>query len=409
MLNDCGLVDLECKGPRFTWRNNRTEGGFIMERIDLAFANLEWREKFDTALVFVEAAIGSDHNPLVLNTNFSLNKVRKPFRFESFWTTEEECHRIISAAWDKVVEGPDMLCLCKKLRGCKENLKVWHKENFEDMRIKIAFLKEQVDVIQKENDKGFNPDNYINEKILITKLEDLWQKEAMMWHQRSRVNWLKMGDKNTRFFHLTTVHRRQRNQVAKLKDGNGVWQTEQDCIADIIKGHFQKLYSPPQNRNVEEVISLVEPVVSNEMNHALTRPISREEVKEAAFQMGPLKAPGSDGFPGLFYQKYWDVVGEDVFRAAKDFFEGGYLLKELNHTNVTLIPKVPNPETMSHFRPISLCRFNYKILSKVMANRLQPFMHGIITEQQSAFIPGRQIHDNIIIAHEAKPLERMVQ
>lgn len=128
MLNDCGLVDLECKGPRFTWRNNRTEGGFIMERIDLAFANLEWREKFDTALVFVEAAIGSDHNPLVLNTNFSLNKVRKPFRFESFWTTEEECHRIISTAWDKVVEGPDMLRLCKKLRGCKENLKVWQGE-----------------------------------------------------------------------------------------------------------------------------------------------------------------------------------------------------------------------------------------------------------------------------------------
>lgn len=103
MLNDCGLVDLGCKGPRFTWRNNRTEGGFIMERIDLAFANMEWREKFDTALVFVEAAIGSDHNPLVLNTNYSLNKVRKPFRFESFWTTEEECRRIISEAWEKVV------------------------------------------------------------------------------------------------------------------------------------------------------------------------------------------------------------------------------------------------------------------------------------------------------------------
>lgn len=92
--------------------------------------------------MFVEAAIGSDHNLLVLNMNFSLNKVRKPFRFKSFWTTEEECHCIISATWEKVVEGPDMLRLCKKLRWCKENLRVWHKENFEDMRIKIAFLKE---------------------------------------------------------------------------------------------------------------------------------------------------------------------------------------------------------------------------------------------------------------------------
>ncbi|KAF7135807.1 hypothetical protein RHSIM_Rhsim08G0119400 [Rhododendron simsii] len=226
ILNDCGLVDLECKGPRFTWRNNRNADGFIMERIDLAFANLEWREKFDTALVFVETAIGSDHSPLVLNTKFSLNMVRKPFRFESFWTTEEECQRIISESWLKVVEGSNMLRLCKKLRGCKENLKIWHKENFEDMKLKIVALKDQLVGLQKDNKKGFNPDNYVNEKVLITTLGDLWQKESMLWHQRSRVNWLKMGDKNTHFFHLTTIHRRQRNQVTKLKDENGAWQTE---------------------------------------------------------------------------------------------------------------------------------------------------------------------------------------
>lgn len=254
--------------------------------------------------------------------------------------------------------------------------------------------------IQNENENGFNVDNYIKEKVLITKLEDLWQKEAMFWHQRSRVNWLKMGDKNTRFFHLSTVHRRQRNQVAKLKDENGIWQVDKEYIAGIIKGHFEKLYSPPPTRDTEAIISLVDTVVSSEMNTALTKPVTREEVKAATFQMGALKAPGSDGFPGLFYQKYWHVVGEDVFNAARNFFEGGYLLKEMNHTNVTLIPKVTNPESMGQFRPISLCRSNYKIFSKIMANRLQPFIHNIITEQQSAFIPGRQIHDNIIVAHE---------
>ncbi|KAG5528802.1 hypothetical protein RHGRI_029458 [Rhododendron griersonianum] len=75
MLNDCGLVDLEFKGPKFTWRNNRAAGDLIMERIDMAFANANWREEFDQAIVFVEAAIGSDHNPLILNTSFPLNKV----------------------------------------------------------------------------------------------------------------------------------------------------------------------------------------------------------------------------------------------------------------------------------------------------------------------------------------------
>ncbi|KAG5562535.1 hypothetical protein RHGRI_005311 [Rhododendron griersonianum] len=63
----------------------------------------------------------------------------------------------------------------------------------------------------------------------MTKLGDLRQKESMFWHQRSRVNWLKLGDKNTRFFfHLTTVHRRQRNQVVKLRDDSGAWQNERE-------------------------------------------------------------------------------------------------------------------------------------------------------------------------------------
>lgn len=98
MLNDCGLVDLEFKGPKFTWRNNRSAENLIMERIDLAFANAKWREEFDQAMVFVEAAVGSDHNPLILNTSFPLNRVGKPFRFESFWTTEESCKPVIEEA-----------------------------------------------------------------------------------------------------------------------------------------------------------------------------------------------------------------------------------------------------------------------------------------------------------------------
>ncbi|KAF7151724.1 hypothetical protein RHSIM_Rhsim02G0238700 [Rhododendron simsii] len=130
-----------------------------------------------------------------------------------------------------------------------------------------------------------------------------------------------MGDKNTRFFHLTTTHRRQRNQVVKLRDEGGIWQNEKESIAGIIKGHFQRLYQPPPKRDFEDIISLVDSVVTPEMNAALTRTITRKEVKEAVYQMGPLKAPGSDRFPGLFYQKYWSIVGEDVFKAAQEFFE----------------------------------------------------------------------------------------
>ncbi|XP_058201480.1 uncharacterized protein LOC131316197 [Rhododendron vialii] len=292
------------------------------------------------------------------------------------------------------------LAMCKKLRGCKDLLKEWDRANFGDLCLRIVGIKEQLLDVQKQLGNGNNPDFRALEKELIRKLEDLWQKNAMFWHQRSRVKWLQMGDKNSRFFHLTTIQRRQRNQIVRLKDNDGVWHSENKEIAGIIKNHFQSLYDTPPARDFGDLLSLIEPIITPEMNACLVKEVSLDEVGAAVFAMGPLKAPGSDGFPGLFYQTYWDVVGDVVFEAVQNFFQNGVLLREVNHSNVTLIPKVANPETISQFRPISLCRFVHKIISRILTTRLQTLMGSIISEQQSAFITGRQVHDNIIVAHE---------
>ncbi|KAG5527030.1 hypothetical protein RHGRI_028084 [Rhododendron griersonianum] len=358
MISDCGLVDLEFKGPKFTWRNNREEESFIMERIDMAFADSKWRELHEHAMVFV------------------------------------------TDAWNQQQVGLPMLKVCKKLRACKEGLKDWSRRKFGVLKLRIEDTKEQLLVVQKQLSQGFNHELVAEERGLTRCLEDLWQKEAMYWHQRSRIKWLQMGDRNSRFFHLSTIHRRQRNQILKLKDKEGNWKSEPKEVAGIIKLHFQELYEGPGDREYEDLISLIDPIISPECNASLVRNVTKEEVKMAVFEMGPLKAPGSDGFPGLFYQHYWEIVGDEVFQAVQRFFQEGVLLKEVSHTNVTLIPKVPNPESMNQLRPISLCRFIYKVVSKVLTNRLQPFIPGIISEQQSAFIHGRQIQDNIIVAHE---------
>ncbi|KAG5537913.1 hypothetical protein RHGRI_025114 [Rhododendron griersonianum] len=207
MISSCGLVDLEFKGPKFTWRNNRRDDAFIMERIDMAFANADWREMHEHAMVLVEAAIGSDHNPLILNTTPTPNKVGKPFKFESFWVTDEECKRVVSDSWKHDNERSKMFAVCKKLRGCKDNLKAWSRGKFGNLRLKIATIKEQLLDIQKRLEQGFNLDCEAKEKRLLSELEDLWQKDAMFWHQRSRIKWLQMGDKNSHFFHLSTIQR----------------------------------------------------------------------------------------------------------------------------------------------------------------------------------------------------------
>ena len=118
------------------------------------------------------------------------------------------------------------------------------------------------------------------------------------------------------------------------------------------------------------------------------------------FQLGPHKAPGLDGIPAFFYQEYWSTVKSDVINIVQAFFHSGSLFRSLNHTFITLIPKVTYPKEVTHFRPISLCNVLYKIISKILVNRLKPLMDKLITPFQNAFIKGRNISDNILIAHE---------
>jgi hypothetical protein len=104
--------------------------------------------------------------------------------------------------------------------------------------------------------------------------------------------------------------------------------------------------------------------------------------------MFPLKAPGPDGFPAQFFQKHWDVCGGEVTRAVLRILRGEESPECINKTFIVLILKVATPEELGQFCPISLCNVVYKIASKVLANRLKLFLPEIISEEQSAFVPG---------------------
>ena len=116
--------------------------------------------------------------------------------------------------------------------------------------------------------------------------------------------------------------------------------------------------------------------------------------------MVPLKASGPDRMPPIFYQTFWLDIGMVFYDIVLSCLNSGTFLRSINHTFITLIPKVANPKTVAQFRPISLCNVIYKLLSKVLVNRLKPILNSIILEAQSAFIVDRVITDNILIAFE---------
>ncbi|XP_026378163.1 uncharacterized protein LOC113272559 [Papaver somniferum] len=170
--------------------------------------------------------------------------------------------------------------------------------------------------------------------------------------------------------------------------------------------NLEELYWKDKSREQfqDEILADLPVKFSVEDNASLNLPLTLEEIKNVVFQMGVGgwgKAFGPDGFTCLFYQKHWDIVGEAVVDMTQTFFKTGNIAKVFNHTNIALIPKVPLVELVTQYRPIVLCNFIYKILSKTLANRLKPFMNNIISQNQSDFIPKRSISDNIFLANEA--------
>ncbi|GKA14481.1 putative RNA-directed DNA polymerase [Tanacetum coccineum] len=132
----------------------------------------------------------------------------------------------------------------------------------------------------------------------------------------------------------------------------------------------------------------------------MIRDVNDDEIRTAMFLIGNDKAPGPNGLTFVFFKKAWDVVGNDVCKAVQFFFSNGKLLQEVNHTILTLLPKASTPSRVNDYRLISCCNVIYKCISKIITNRIKDGLDDVVSQNQSAFIPGRSISDNILLTQE---------
>ena len=190
------------------------------------------------------------------------------------------------------------------------------------------------------------------------------------------------------------------NTIMGLRNEQGVWQMNPDDIKHIAEDYFLNLFATSSLDSIAEVVQQVDQVVSPLMNEGLLQPFSMEEIHHALFQISPSKSPGPDGMTALFFKKYWNIVGSDISHVVLDFLTSRRMLGCINFTHIALIPKVKAPNCMSEFRPISLCKVLYKIISKVLVNIMKSILPCVILDSQNAFVPSRLITDNMMISFE---------
>jgi len=285
--------------------------------------------------------------------------------------------------------------IMKKIQNCKRVISIWKKSTRTNSEVLIKELHDKIE------------ENYADDSASLEELRDLkkrlgeaYTKEEFFWYQKSRQNWLALGDKNTKYFHASTKQRRAKNKILGILDDNGVWVDNEEDIERVAVDYFENLFSSANMIDPSIVLRDISPSVSSTMNEFLVKEITEEEVKRALFSLNPTKAPGPDGMTALFFQRFWEIIKGDLINMVKNFFSSGIFDEKLNETNICLISKVERPREMSGFRPISLCNVSYKIISKILSLRLKKFLPELISETQSAFVAGRLITDNILIVQE---------
>ncbi|KAK2360556.1 hypothetical protein QL285_085815 [Trifolium repens] len=282
-----------------------------------------------------------------------------------------------------------------RLSHCADKLQTWSRRKKKRYKEEIA---EQEAVMERLRDKRvaastsrFHEAQNQHAKVLI-------QEEAF-WKQRAKMHGLKEVDLNTNFFHMSATARMKVKKIEKLKNEEDEVITGQQNICEVASRYFQELFKSKGGIQ-DTVLSLITPRVSADDNALLEAPITKEEICIALFQMHPDKSPGPDGFNPAFFQNFWNICGDDIFDAVKDWLGRGYFPSTLNETNICFIPKCYSPSSMKDFRPISLCNVLYKVVSKLLANKLKRVLDKYISEEQSAFVEGRSIIDNAVIAIE---------
>ncbi|XP_074266562.1 uncharacterized protein LOC141589839 [Silene latifolia] len=308
-----------------------------------------------------------DHTPCLIQSASQQRTHRKLFKYYTMWGKSPYFIHNLMSWWQCSAEGTKMFKLVYKLKQLKSHLRRFNKDHFDDIEnCTIRALKNLEYIQSKIADDPRVVYWLVKEKQAHEEVKDLQQACALFLSKKAKIAWTKDVDCNTKYLYGIIKTRFMRNHIITIKD---------------MHGRIIKRGKVCNEQHWEQLISSVTP----------------QEIKATIFSIPDHKAPGPDGYSISFFKDSWSVIGDEVSAAIMDVFATGKLLKQINATTLTLIPKCKMPNSVTQFRPIAYCNVLYKCISKLMCNMLAKVLSELISMNQGGFIKGRSIIENIMI------------
>jgi len=205
--------------------------------------------------------------------------------------------------------------------------------------------------------------------------------EEIFWQEKSKIKWHCEGDRNTAYFYRIAKIRASSSLITTMRDGDNLL-IDPNIVSAHTVNDFQNLFTADSNVTQNSLVEDVIPnLITDRGNNMLTILPSMDEIYNVVFSLSKDSAPGPDGFGAFFFQTYWSIVKHDVSRAVLQFFTSGWLLLNFNANLLVLIPKTNHADSVHQYRPIALENFKFKIISKILADRLASVMPAITSVQ----------------------------
>ncbi|GKE26207.1 RNA-directed DNA polymerase, eukaryota, reverse transcriptase zinc-binding domain protein, partial [Tanacetum coccineum] len=339
------VEDILSSGLHFTWTKSRGNPKCkTLKKLDRIMINKAFMEKFPSSHGIFLPYLISDYSPVVPKLPNGMEKRRKAFRFSNFVTDKKEFLPTIKKAWETEIDGHMMYKVVKKLKLMKHSLNnlSWENGNIFE---RVSKLKDCLKESQAEVDRYPHDDTIKAKscKVLQEYYEALNEENSLLM-QKAKIEWLKDGDRNTKFFHKIIKGRMHKGRIMSVCNEKRE-RFENEKVAEQFVKHFQEFLGKKDLVMEFPADRIVFPnKLSSDEVDRISRSISEVEVKNSMFDIDDSKAPGPDGFTARFFKSTWSIIGKDVSKAIQEFFITGKLLGEVNATLISLVPKIQNPD-----------------------------------------------------------------